>query len=665
MKTYGLIVVLLISATITQAQNTVTIHVNGTRTQEIYLDGELYRIENYGSTSNRAPIVVPNVKPGQHTLKLVRSRGTTGNTVATTKNFNVRQGYDLELSIAANGAVSTKETRQKRWNNASDNADEDAMSDSEFRELYRDVQSVSRQATRISILNDAFHNQSNFFTSSQARQLILLVSAENSRLELAKLAYHTLVDYQNSEQLYDLFRSQANKNEFASYIRLNAYNDGMQTHNQHKQPLSEEEFASIYRYAQSQWQSSLRLNYITDFFADPDHFFTSDQAKQLIQLISGEAQRLTLAKTSYRGITDAENFTRVYDVFSSQKSREQLTAYVNNYNGNLATDSNYKTPMNDSEFNRLYRSIQNTWGADNKYKSLKSVFAGTSYWFTTAQAKQLIQLISNENYRLELAKQSYDNITDPVNFNDMYSILSSEYNRDELARHVKSMGGTDLVDIYRSAMTDAEFEKLYSQVQNTWGFGAKMSSLSQIFANNNYWFSSDQASKLIRLVSSESNRVELAKAAYDNVTDPANFSLVYETIASQSGKNELDAYVKSRDRGYNNNNNNNTGSVYRTPMTDTEFNSLYRGVQNTWGFGAKMNSLTNIFANGSYWFTTAQAKRLIQLVSSESNRLQLAKAAYDNITDPQNYSQVNEVLESQQSRDELSAYINSYSYSRY
>ena len=94
-------------------------------------------------------------------------------------------------------------------------------------------------------------------------------------------------------------------------------------------------------------------------------------------------------------------------------------------------------------------------------------------------------------------------------------------------------------------------------------------------------------------------------------------------------------------------------------MSDVSYNEIVRNVQSQWLPGAKMSELTNIFANASYYFTSAQAKQLIGLVSDEDNRLQLAKASYDNITDPANFSTVYDLLSSQESRNNLSAYVNS------
>ena len=99
-------------------------------------------------------------------------------------------------------------------------------------------------------------------------------------------------------------------------------------------------------------------------------------------------------------------------------------------------------------------------------------------------------------------------------------------------------------------------------------------------------------------------------------------------------------------------------------MSATNFNTLYSNVKNTWGFGAKMSRLTEIFNNESNYFTVAQAKQLIELVSSETNRLELAKSSYSNITDTQNFNLMYDVLTSQTSRNELASYVNTYSYNR-
>jgi hypothetical protein len=52
-------------------------------------------------------------------------------------------------------------------------------------------------------------------------QIIALLSSEDNRLNLAKLAFDNIVDQQNFRQLYDLFNTQASKDELDNYVKTN------------------------------------------------------------------------------------------------------------------------------------------------------------------------------------------------------------------------------------------------------------------------------------------------------------------------------------------------------------------------------------------------------------------------------------------------------------
>jgi hypothetical protein len=156
---------------------------------------------------------------------------------------------------------------------------------------------------------------------------------------------------------------------------------------------------------------------------------------------------------------------------------------------------------------------------------------------------------------------------------------------------------------------------------------------------------------LIQLVSAENNRLQLAKLSYRTITDVANFNQVYNLLSSQASKNELAAFI---------NNNSDAGINPNIAMSDANFNALYQTIQSKFFPNEKMNSLTNEFNNTANYFTCTQAKQLIQLVSLESNRLQLAKLSYRTITDRNNFTQLYDILNSQASRNELDAYAKAY-----
>jgi hypothetical protein len=425
-------------------------------------------------------------------------------------------------------------------------------------------------------------------------------------------------------------------------------------------PMADADFTALYKTVNNQWRNTTRVTLVNDAFENPSNFFTTAQAKQLIGLINSQSSRLSLAKASYRSITDPNSFSDLYSVLNSQAHRNELTAYVNNYNSNNTANTG---AMSTAKFNTLYRLTQNQNSTTARVSYLTEVFNNDINYFSSTQVRQLIQLVSGESYRLQLAKLSYKRVADPANFSTVHSVLTSQASRNQLTAYVNAYNRNNSISTgTATAMSDADFNLIYRDVQGRFGLGAKMAKLRSIFDSEVNYFTVAQAKQLIQLVSSEANRLELAKSAYNDIVDPVNFSLIYDVLASQSSRAELDTYVR--------NNYDYKGSqspVYtteRTPMTDANFNTMYNDVSNRWGLGVKMSALTDIFNNETNYFTVVQAKQLVQLVSDESNRLQLAKSAYGNITDPQNFNLMYDVFSSQTRKNELAAYVNSYSYNR-
>ena len=631
-----------ICASVSIAAQTVTILVKGTRNKQVIVDGQYYTVNtDINTATGNQPIVLTNLSVGQHTLGIVRSNTST----VSNKNFYLRSGYDLELVVNSNGAVTTRESIAKKTITGSGYMI--AMTDADFNILYDEVIDERRTSQRNILVTDAFENEDYYFTTAQARQLIQLVNSQAYRLRLAKAAYPKVTDPANFSRMYDLLNTRAGRIELENYVaNYNLTNPGGQTGTTGV-AMTEGKYNILLQQAQNQWSGSARLNYILAAFNNTNNYFTTTQARQLILLMNAESDRLQLAKAVYRGIVDPQNFSVISNLLSSQAARNELAMHI-------SASGNTGMAMTSSQFNIIYRDAQNQYNVSQRVTYLSNVFSNTANFYTVDQAKQLIQLVSDESNRLYLAKLAYRGITDKTNFTRMNDVLYSQTSRDALAAHVRNFdtGGTTVYT--RVAMTDSEYNTLYRGVANTWGLGAKMSRLTEIFNNATYNFSTLQAEALIKLVSSESNRLALAKASYDNIVDPLNFNQLYDVLETQASRDELNLFVQ-------NNSNTNTGYGIRNPMSESQYNTLYNDVANRWGLGVKMQALTDIFNTGSYFFTTSQAKRLVELVSSETNRLQLAKSSYDNITDPENFALMYDVLASQSSKNDLATYVQTYS----
>ncbi|TMI61404.1 MAG: DUF4476 domain-containing protein [Bacteroidetes bacterium] len=520
-----------------QSSSTLTINVRGADNERVIVDSKSYDIRNDINNSGvNTPVSITDLQPGQHTLQIIRT-GEVNNTGNTTV-FYLRSGYDLSINIAANGSVQQRETK---WTSNNTGAYGVPMTDANFNVLYRSVLNQNQANTKLSLVNNAFANTSNYFTVAQAKQLIELIYSQSSRLSLAKASYRSITDPANFTQLYSLLNSTAYRNDLAAYVSdYNANNSGNTT------AMTTNRFNNFYRAAQRQTTTSAKVSYILGIFSNTNNYYTVAQARQLIQLVSGETNRLYLAKQSYRGITNPANFSRIHELLSSQSSRNELTRFVNSFDGNNA--GILQTAMSDADFNTLYRSVENRWGLGAKMSALTDIFNKESNFFTVVQSKQLIQLVSSEPNRLQLAKSAYNNVVDPANFSQLYDLLASQSSRTELDTYVRNnynYNGSTVYTTEKIPMTDANFNVIYNDVSNRWGLGAKMSALTDIFNNENNYFTVAQAKQLIQLVSDEDNRLQLAKSSYNNITDPQNFSLMYDVLASQTKRNELAAYVNT------------------------------------------------------------------------------------------------------------------------
>jgi Domain of unknown function (DUF4476) len=90
-------------------------------------------------------------------------------------------------------------------------------------------------------------------------------------------------------------------------------------------------------------------------------------------------------------------------------------------------------------------------------------------------------------------------------------------------------------------------------------------------------------------------------------------------------------------------------------MDSREFNLVLQSISKEWFESNRLKSATQIVTANS--LTTAQVKQLILLFNFESNKLDLAKKAYQNTVDKNNYYMINDVFSFNNSKDELARYI--------
>ena len=213
-----------------------------------------------------------------------------------------------------------------------------------------------------------------------------------------------------------------------------------------------------------------------------------------------------------------------------------------------------KSAMTETQFNSLLSSIKAKWSQTSRISTIKTAINNKSYYFTTEQVGDMLQTVTVEARRLELAKLAYPKVTDPLNYADIAELLTVQTNKDNFMAFVQSKnpGITGSGQITssgqyasRSAMSDSEFDKLYTKSQLHFRQSSVVTDIKAALSNKNNYFTMDQIRSLLTLVSTEANRLMLMKLAYHRSADPTNFVQLYDLFSTQASINEMNTYIKN------------------------------------------------------------------------------------------------------------------------
>lgn len=349
--------------------------------------------------------------------------------VKVTDPNNFTQLYDVFNTVASRNDMNAFIRNNPNNNNSGNTTTVTVMSNYEFNQLLRDVNGRYQQFDKSTVIRNAFNIETNYFTISQIRQLLLKITSETDRLELAKLSYARTAEKANFTSLYNLFYTQSSKDELNNFITGNTNNS------QYKTPMADYQFNQLLQSVNNQYNTSDKITSVRN--ALNNNYFTAAQLRSLLSGITYEADKLTLAKTGYLRVTDAANFGVVYDLFTSQSYKNDLNTYVR-ANGGTGFNSNTRIPMTDAAFSEVLQKVSNHFLPWSKTRDAKEAFENSSNFFTTYQIRQILSVIAGEDDRLTLAKIAHKNVTDPSNFLQLLDLFTTQVSRDDLTTYANT-----------------------------------------------------------------------------------------------------------------------------------------------------------------------------------------------------------------------------------
>jgi hypothetical protein len=182
-------------------------------------------------------ITLSYLAEGYHQVKVYREakRGKGNsfgrNVIIYSNSVLLKRGFHLDITINRFGKVLVDERRMDindEWYNDQDdyydsdnggwnNGHSNVMNTREFETMKESLRKEWFENNRIT--SAKFVIEKNSFTTAQVRELMLLFTFENNRLEIAKSAYRKVVDKNNYYQLNDALTFSSSKEELARFIR--------------------------------------------------------------------------------------------------------------------------------------------------------------------------------------------------------------------------------------------------------------------------------------------------------------------------------------------------------------------------------------------------------------------------------------------------------------
>ena len=455
MKNFACIMVTLCLSAVAMSQ-TVTLRFDGANNPNaanvrhfaVDIDGRTYYSSNAETVGTSAATQMVIGQPGTGTHQIAVYRINTNANVSNTKGnavytntFRLREDYDMTIAVRRNGQVSFTE-KKIAVSNTTTSSTNTAMSETSFNKLLASAKAKWSQTSRYNAVKSAFNTKANYFTTDQAGELLMLITSEPKRLELAKLSYPRITDQENFDDMRDLFLAESNKDKIDQFFQTKNPQEIVSNGNNTttgRTPLPTAQFNQLMTTVRNQYQQPGKYAVLKDAFSLSNNYYTSSQIRQLLTPITNENERLALAKMSYARVSDPTNFSTLNNLFSTQANRNELTNFVRyGETTTPAADYSNRTVMGDGDFSKLHLKARLHFRQASVMEDVKEALSDKNNYFSMDQIRSLLALVSDETERFTLAKLAYHRAADPTTFSTLSDMFTTQANIDALNAYIRS-----------------------------------------------------------------------------------------------------------------------------------------------------------------------------------------------------------------------------------
>ena len=347
------------------------------------------------------------------------------------------------------------------------------------------------------------------------------------------------------------------------------------------QAISSLQFQQVRRDVSLLQAQNQRYTYIDGFVRG--ECFTTYQLIELLGFMTEENDRLTLAMNAYPRLFNKQDVYDVYNSFAYFSSAFRLHDFIAasqkpvaivqptpipvptppkpldinfpllNYPNPLLYNGpkNCNTSLSDNDFMVFVREIAALKTEQEKFNAALSI--ATQTCLSTSQSMKLATALNLENNRLELLKKAYLRVYDEANYDQAVQVFTHAPNqqalRDFLTLSRKNALAQQQASVQsppQCVVSDAEYTNIRTPLANESSSSTRLTIARQQIPRYNC-YKSRQIKDIVSLFPSSSDKLILAKFAYDYVSDKDNYFFeVSPLLPSSSDRQALSTYISSK-----------------------------------------------------------------------------------------------------------------------
>lgn len=306
----------------------------------------------------------------------------------------------------------------------------------------------------------------NSILTIQAKKMAGLFANDYFRLDFMQCAFGSIYDQENIYDLYDAFSTFSYVMRFHDFVeaqterprRQGKYRDAYgrdysfpeynypsyDNYNDYSlcdRPINEEEFDEVVIQILSLRDDDSRIQAVSRIAES--NCLTVSQIMKLGSIIEKEQKRLEYLKRIYDHTYDVNNFSYGNQLFREKTYITEFDNYVKDrsnrnsrdYNRDRRQDNHCR--VSDTEMSEIVASIKRQSFDNTKLETAKQVVRAKQC-FSVYQIKQLLELFSFENNRLDLAKFCYNYCTDRSDYYKLNSSFTYSGSVDELNKYIQA-----------------------------------------------------------------------------------------------------------------------------------------------------------------------------------------------------------------------------------